>query len=466
MIGKSNAVLLALLLALPTAFMATAFIAPVSAQPTFSAWLKIVTDSWDGATIGSFPTPVQPVGPGFADRYNATNVCVELYWFRNPDRRGPAQYNFADFERRFAGSPNATGFIRISWPQSWTNLTIIVKAKSYQGECIGTENERPFEGIIVYWLTINPTDTFRAKFGVGAGNRTIGDDGIEVFHGPTFNWNIPAPFGSGPVDVVSYNTGPITFQVNHNDPYARNAWVARAAYIFKLFHEHTWYGTDDVLTYATIFIYDTDHTPENSERSLLQAAITGDDGQSRYTREIYPAREGLGPNGKFRNNRLVPLPLQTINLAAKTPFEGGIPDPENAGGNIQAPHLNATKRVWWETVLVNQTFYVGREYNGTAGPEYELDTATGKTRPLFGAYPSVQDPSDPLFSPAHTQGGITGIPAGPLSLALNHTVDLNIPGFQVSGLEWDTTTTPTTVENVANFNLVWPSVLSLVCYVL
>jgi hypothetical protein len=51
MIGKSNAVLLALLLALPTAFMATAFIAPVSAQPTFSAWLKIVTDSWDGTNL-------------------------------------------------------------------------------------------------------------------------------------------------------------------------------------------------------------------------------------------------------------------------------------------------------------------------------------------------------------------------------------------------------------------------------
>jgi hypothetical protein len=72
--------------------------------------------------------------------------------------------------------------------------------------------------------------------------------------------------------------------------------------------------------------------------------------------------------------------------------------------------------------MVNQTFYVGREYNGTAGPEFESDPATGNTRPLFGAYPSVQDPSDPLFSPAHTQGGITGIPAGPLSLALNHTV--------------------------------------------
>jgi hypothetical protein len=259
---------------------------------------------------------------------------------------------------------------------------------------------------------------------------------------------------SGPVDVIADvgDISPADFADRFGSP--STAWVARAAYIFKLFHEHTWYGTDDVLTYATIFIYDTDHTPANSERSLLQAAITGSDGQSRYTREIYPRAQGLGPNGKFRDNKLVPIPLQTINLNTKEPLSGGIADPEDAAppgeSNIGAPHLNATKRVWWETVLVNQTFYVGREYNGTAGDEFELDPATGKTRPLFGAYPSVQDPLDPLFSPAHTQGGITGIPAGPLSLALNHTVDLNIPGFQVLGLEWDNT--PTLVEDVANFN--------------
>jgi hypothetical protein len=447
MIGKSNAVLLALLLALPTAFMATAFIAPAVGQPTYSAWLKIVTDSWDGS--GPL-TPVFPAAPGFPDRYNATNVCVELYKFKNPNRQDPAPLNSWEGPIR-AGSPNGTGFIRVSWPTSWENVTIVVKAKSYQGDCIGEGN--PFQGIIVYWLTINPTDSFRNKFGITFDNSTIGDDGIEVdaSTGEYFDWDVDAPFGAGPVDVVAPKnpaTWGVDFEKDHNDP--RRAWVARAAYIFKLFHEHTWYGTDDVLTYATIFIYDTDHTPANSERSLLQAAITGSDGQSRYTREIYPRAQGLGPNGKFRDNKLVPIPLQTINLAAKTPFEGGIPDPEEPDGKILAPHLNATKRVWWETVLVNQTFYVGREYNGTAGPEYELDPATGKTRPLFGAYPSVQDPLDPLFSPAHTQGGITGIPAGPLSLALNHTVDLSIPGFRVSGLEWDTT--PTTVENVANFN--------------
>jgi hypothetical protein len=101
---------------------------------------------------------------GFADRYNVTNVCVELYKFKNPNRDSPAPLSSWEGPIR-AGSPNGTGFIRVSWPTSWENVTIIVKAKSYQGDCIGEGN--PFQGIIVYWLTINPTDSFRARFGVG-----------------------------------------------------------------------------------------------------------------------------------------------------------------------------------------------------------------------------------------------------------------------------------------------------------
>jgi hypothetical protein len=440
MIGKSNAVLLALLLALPTAFMATAFIAPAVGQTNYSAWLKIVTESWDGKGTD---TPVFPDGPGFADRYNATNVCVELYRFKNPNRQDPAPLNSWEGPIK-AGSPNGTGFIRVSWPAGWDNVTIIVKAKSYQGDCIGEGN--PFQGIIVYWLTINATDSFVTKFGGTGGVDeffTINDDGSFTVWNDLDDmiWNNfgPQPLNSGPVDVIADvgDISPADFADTFGSP--ATAWVARAAYIFKLFHEHTWYGTDDVLTYATIFIYDTDHTPANSERSLLQAAITGSDGQSRYTREIYPRAQGLGPNGKFRDNKLVPIPLQTINLAAKTPFLGGIPAPEEPDGNIQAPHLNATKRVWWETVLVNQTFYVGNEYNGTAG--YDFDTGTGKNRPLFGAFPA-----DPGISPTHTQGGITGVPAGPFSLALNNTVPA---GTALGFASWDI---DDDVENVANFN--------------
>jgi hypothetical protein len=343
MIGKSNAVLLALLLALPTAFMATAFIAPAVGQTNYSAWLKIVTDSWNAVPYPGFSTPVNATFPGserlgFADRYNVTNVCVELYKFKNPGSVSPAPLN--NWEGPInAGSPNGTGFIKVSWPTSWENVTIIVKAKSYQGECIGAGN--PFTGIIVYWLTVNGTRSFLAKFFSTAadpnpvnGNYTIGDDGVRVTHpGPDFDFTINAPFNAGPVDHM--DMFPAWFAAAHSDP--RNASVAHAAYIFKLFHEHTWYSVKDNLTYATIFIYDTDHTPAGSTQSFIQAAITGPDGQSRYTREIYPRSQGLGPNGRFRDNRLVPIPLQTIRLYNSTPFgggrtTGGIPPPCSARG--------------------------------------------------------------------------------------------------------------------------------------
>jgi hypothetical protein len=246
MIGKSNAVLLALLLALPTAFMATAFIAPAVGQTNYSAWLKIVTDSWNAVPYSGFSTPVNATFPGserlgFADRYNVTNVCVELYKFKNPGSVSPAPLNSWEGPIN-AGSPNGTGFIRVSWPTSWENVTIIVKAKSYQGECIGAGN--PFTGIIVYWLTVGGTTSFLQRFFASAANNsyTVGDDGIirtHTFTAPhkAFDFNVPAPFRAGPVDRM--NITPPVFALAHSDP--RNASVAHAAYIFKLFHEHTWY---------------------------------------------------------------------------------------------------------------------------------------------------------------------------------------------------------------------------------
>jgi hypothetical protein len=456
MIGKSNAVLLALLLALPTAFMATAFIAPAVGQTNYSAWLKIVTDSWNAVPYSGFSTPVNATFPGserlgFADRYNVTNVCVELYKFKNPGSVSPAPLNSWEGPIN-AGSPNGTGFIRVSWPTSWENVTIIVKAKSYQGECIGAGN--PFTGIIVYWLTVNGTISFGLKFGIPLApsgttltNATIGDDGVLVDHvsglgASDFVFNAPAPFRAGPVDHMDMT--PQMFAAAHSDP--RNASVAHAAYIFKLFHEHTWYSVKDNLTYATIFIYDTDHTAASSTQSLIQAAITGPDGQSRYTREIYPRSQGLGPSGRFRDNRLVPIPLQTVRLGNHTPFggggmTGGIGAPGTPGAAIEAPHLNATKRVWWETVLTNQTFYVGDVYNGTAN--YGQAPGTNKLMPLFGAFPA-----DPTINPTWTQGGITGVPAGPFSLALNNTVPIaSAPGFAAGG--WPNIGDQ---ENVADFN--------------
>jgi hypothetical protein len=100
----------------------------------------------------------------------------------------------------------------VSWPTSWENVTIIVKAKSYQGDCIGAGN--PFTGIIVYWLTVNGDRSFLRKFFAipadpdpAIGNYTIGDDGVRVTHpGPDFDFTIDAPFNAGPVDHMSSHT--------------------------------------------------------------------------------------------------------------------------------------------------------------------------------------------------------------------------------------------------------------------
>ncbi|MEM4402564.1 MAG: hypothetical protein QW376_08825, partial [Candidatus Caldarchaeum sp.] len=108
MIGKSQAVLLALLLALPTAFLGAAVLT-TQAQTTYSAWLKIVTDSWNGVPFSGFTTPANGtfIG-GFADKYNATNVCVFLVHFKA---------NLTQWDPPVsAGSPNGTGFIQVSWP--------------------------------------------------------------------------------------------------------------------------------------------------------------------------------------------------------------------------------------------------------------------------------------------------------------------------------------------------------------
>ncbi|MEM4237097.1 MAG: hypothetical protein QW823_04800, partial [Candidatus Caldarchaeum sp.] len=82
MIGKSQAVLLALLLALPTAFLGAAIVSPAFAQTNHTAWLKIVTSAWEGT--GYPPVTPDPARTGYAERYNVTNVCVEVYRFKQP----------------------------------------------------------------------------------------------------------------------------------------------------------------------------------------------------------------------------------------------------------------------------------------------------------------------------------------------------------------------------------------------
>ncbi|RLF13339.1 MAG: hypothetical protein DRN06_08825, partial [Thermoprotei archaeon] len=404
--------LISLLLLSTVAIASTAFIVPVSSQKAKTAWLKIVTSAWKGVSCITGGTPVCPGGTKFADRFNVTSqeAFVEVYGIKP---------NFALFEHQGTFEPNATGFVKISWTvdDHW-GLLIEVKAKSYYGEKIGEGD--PFSGIIMYALLIPPrnvtgpalSNTVLEKIANMTGVRTIStdptrfqdylaknftvnDDGlIDIHPGTTFNFNLPrAGIGSGPFD---YLNGTSVDLGNFSKSYKNEtlAWVARAAKLFKVFHVHSWYSIKDNLSFAQVKIYDLDHTDPTSEASLIQACVTAEDGQCRYTREIYPPEEGQ-TDGKFQDNNLVPIPLQIFNLENQTVYHGGIISP-GASGAIGAPKLNATVRVWWETVIVNQTIYYGWEYNGTG--RWRDPGALGKNAPQF---------------------------VGPLSMAMNNTVTVS-----------------------------------------
>ncbi|MEM3865754.1 MAG: hypothetical protein QW724_08210, partial [Nitrososphaerota archaeon] len=362
------------LLILSTAIVtATLVTTPVAAAKT--AWLKIVTPAWKGTTTcilpdGSFVTVGSPVCPdpaykGFADRFNVTDMeaFVEVYGIKPEWGYTPLQGTF---------EPNATGFVQISWSvdDTW-GLLVLVKAKSYYGEKIGAKS--PFKGIIIYGLLIPPrnADPTKIQDMIGfpvtvPGNYSVNIDGSLYTHPAATGFDFSK---SGTFDLLDGDSVNLaSFAKAFNKP--ENAWVARAAKIFKLFHVHSWYDVKDNLSFAQIKIYDLDHTDPTSEASLIQAAVTGQDGQSRYTREIYPPEEGL-KDGKFENNKLVPIPLQIFNINNKTVFHGGIVENPSPLGDyiVGAPQLNATVRVWWETVIVNQTIYYGRYINGTLGAE-------------------------------------------------------------------------------------------------
>ncbi|RLG07412.1 MAG: hypothetical protein DRN68_05415, partial [Thaumarchaeota archaeon] len=427
--------LISLLLLSTVAVASTAFIAPVSAAGK-SAWLKIVTSAWKGTSCGIYDgistgfandapgvnTPMCPGGSGFADRFNVTGqeAFVEVYGIKP---------NFELFQKQGTFEPNATGFVKISWTvdDTW-GLLIEVKAKGYYGEKIGEGD--PFSGIIIYALLIPPRNmpsdaaekvaNMTGLFGpwdagtvTSIGNVTVNDDGIIDYHGGlvggvagagAFDFNLSrAGLGSGPFDVlngtsVDLDSFATIFGNETAEGHPVNAWVARAAKMFKVFHVHSWYSTKDNLSFAQVKIYDLDHTDPTSEASLIQACVTAEDGQCRYTREIYPPKEGQ-TDGKFQDNKLVPIPLQIFNLENHTVYHGGIVAPEIDGGAIGAPKLNATVRVWWETVIVNQTIYYGYEYNGTG--TWSKVPGMAKRRPDF---------------------------RGPLSMAMNNTITVSTAG--------------------------------------
>jgi hypothetical protein len=366
--------LLAAMLAIPAAL----YVIPVvQAAGTYSAWLKIVTPSWNGVPCTGAPAVTNPpmracpsATTGFADRYNLTG---QWYWVEVYHERGAPFNDFLISTYGVGGTnkfyPNGTGFVKITWPDTWTNLTIVVKAKSYDGTEVGAGSL--YSGIIVYMLVVNASPAYmNAKLGISPPlaerrNATVLLDGSR-FVTTAFGQSWATLLGqsgsrAGPVDFLALF--PDQFASAFNDPYARTAWVANASVIFKPFHVHTWYSVKDNLSYAQVKIYEMNVTTGGA--SLTRAFVTKGDGSGnslydpRTTNEMYPVW-----GTRYRDNELVPIPLEAINIQpyARRPYC-------NAPGCIgKWAHLNVTVRVWWETVLVNTTFYAGNEvqYHGTA----------------------------------------------------------------------------------------------------
>jgi hypothetical protein len=363
-------VLLAAMLAIPAAL----YVIPVvQATPTYSAWLKIVTPSWNGVPCTGAPALTNPpmracpstAFTGFADRYNLTK-----FWYWVEVYHENLHTNTIIFYNKFY--PNETGFVRITWPQEsttppyvWSNLTIVVKAKSYDGTEVGAGSL--YSGIIVYMLVVNASPGYlEAKFGLTAGTRqnaTILLDGIVAARPYGDSWatllnTAPALSRSGPVDSLALFPG--QFANAFNDPYARTAWVANASVIFTPFHVHTWYSFKDNLSYAQVKIYEMNITTGGA--SLIRAFVTKGDGSGyglydpRTTNEMYPVW-----GDRYKDNELIPIPLQAIHLGLKRPYKVFFYGPPPV--DLRA-HLNVTVRVWWETVLVNTTFFAGRDIFG------------------------------------------------------------------------------------------------------
>ena len=275
------------------------------------AWLQLVTTSWN------------PTGTTLPDKYNLTGnwYFVEVYHERGEP------YN----DELYAGVfyPNQTGYVKITWPEDWDNLTIVVKAKTYTGTELG--KGELYKGIIVYVAYV----------------------GVDTC----------GTIGNG-VDCTTDD--PETFANDHSD--SSSALTAEAAVVFREFNVHTWYNSRDKLAYAQLKIYDINHTAGDSADSLLRAVVTGEDGYTVYdpaeTGELYT----VGDN-PFEDNHYVPIPLQVMHLAEEKPISWV------TGHDIADANLNATVRVWWETVLVNTTLFIP-EVSPPVGLPGPFDTTT------------------------------------------------------------------------------------------
>ena len=413
----SSYFLIALLLLATAAIAVPMLVTPVKAQGG-SAWLKIVSTEWVGAPCAEIPstTPMCPAGTTFPERYNVTGqrAFVEVY---SIDPR-----TLTVRERQFIGEPNATGFVKISWsvPDNY-GLLILVKAKSYYGDKIGAGTWN--KGIIMYALIVGPStlnDFAENMVGSTYDDSSPDDSGFYVridgsvvndFNYPTDAY-MPGVFGFYRVASLADFKKIFGNETSAKTP--ANAWVATAAVIFPQFYVHSFYGYEDAVPFAQVKIYDLDHTDPTKPASLLQAFVTGDDGVSRYTREIYPTDQGL-TDGTFENNKLVPIPLQVINLNLKQVYNERM---DRAYG-ITWPHLNATARVWWETVVVGHAIFYGHTANHTTTsdiPFGPVDPLSSEITPeseielwatvLYGRFCTYD--ADPSIKFPDVTGGQTG----------------------------------------------------------
>jgi hypothetical protein len=124
----NNRKILVIFLALAAIFAFTPFVLPIQAQAGYeSAWLKVVTPSWNRAATAFSPLPDTATG-GVADRFNVTNALVELST-NMPAAGGSISLG--------AFHTNGTGFVQIKWPKTYggfevTNLTLFIHWKDTQ----------------------------------------------------------------------------------------------------------------------------------------------------------------------------------------------------------------------------------------------------------------------------------------------------------------------------------------------
>ncbi|MEM4834419.1 MAG: hypothetical protein QXT57_04780, partial [Thermosphaera sp.] len=381
----SSYLLIALLLLSTVAIAVPLLTTSVAAQGK-TAWLKIVSTEWVGTECAGSKTPMcpDPAVTTFLSRYNVTGqrAFVEVYAI------DPVTLKVR--ERQFVGEPNATGFVKISWKvaDDW-GLLILVKAKGYYGERIGEGSA--FKGIIMYALVVGPNtlNDFAENMVGLTYNDPDGDNGFYVkldgtvvnsFNYPATDTYMPGPFGFLRItDSAGLKWFAEEFGAETTAKTPANAWVATAAVIFPEFYVHSFYDRGDAVPFAQVKIYDLDHTDPKTRASLIQAFVTGEDGYSRYTREIYPKEEGL-KDGAFENNKIVPIPLQVINLNLKQAYN----EKMDREYEIKWPHLNATARVWWETVVVGHAIFYGHTANKTTTSNIPF----GPVDPLASITPS------------------------------------------------------------------------------